>query len=83
MRSRIVVGAVVVVLLVLNAVVLLQKDSFAQDRTVEERLKALEDRVAAIENDFLTFESLLTEIADEIALLGVKTTALEDAVEKM
>lgn len=83
MRKRLLIGIFVVVLVALNAVMLVQKSSFAQDKTVEERLQALENRVAAIENDFLTFESLLTEIADEIALLGVKTAALEDAVGKM
>ncbi len=82
MRSKLVIVALAVILLALNAVTLLEKNSFAQDRTVEERLQALEDKVAAIEKSFSSIESLFIEFADEIAMLGVKTAALEDAVNK-
>jgi len=74
---------VLVIGFVLVAMLLFQGDTSAATASVADRLKALEDKVAALEKDndrLKNIEALTVEFADELALLNVKVVTLEDKV---
>jgi len=81
MKLRMVLALVIG--LVLGAALLFRGNASAATASVDERLKALEDRVAVLEQnkvELKNLEALTVEFADEIALLNVKVTTLEEKV---
>ena len=81
MKLRIVLALVII--FVLGAMLLFGGNTSAANGSVEERLKALEDKVAVLEKDKdqqKNMEALTVEFADELALLNVKVMTLEQKV---
>jgi len=85
MKSRIFVGLVAAALIFFAAG--LVRAQAAAAKTAEERIKALEEKVVDLESrmaskqDLGTIQNLITEFADEVALLGVKVTVIEDTLQ--
>ena len=82
MKLRIVLALVIG--FVLGAMLLFRGNTLAATTpSVAERLKALEDKVVALEQSqtqLKNLEALTVEFADELALLNVKVVGLEDKV---
>jgi len=74
---------VVVIGFVLCGSLLFRGNTSAATPSIAERLKALEDKVAVLEQNQVqakNLEALTIEFADELALLNVKVVSLEDKV---
>ena len=78
MKLRIVLALVIVFLL--GAIIFSRWSMSATENTMEQRLKALETKVAAMEKEKKNSDALLLEFADELALINVKVATLEEKV---